>query len=336
MNDERLIIATWIYCADSGDKSKHHQVGADIGSSKTHAIYWRCVVDFFRSAAITNPDAGLLLFANRQPPEQVDSMPCAQVLADFGVKTVILSGISRPPTGYHDSWGTQFIIIDVLELLAASAQANDVVLVLDSDCLITRPLGEFLFPSVRDHGVLQYTIDYPQGHRINGLTLAELTELSRSYDPPLPTGEVKYAGGEFVCIHARELPSICKLARSAYQQSIIRHEQGQMKFNEEAHLLSYVYAVQGYPTGSANHLIKRMWTDPFVHRNCQAADFELPIWHLPAEKRQSLTKLYRLGSRADRLIRDRAALARFTHVTHGLGTWLCFLPRAVARRIFKR
>src|SRR5690606_20579555 len=56
---------------------------------------------------------------------------------------------------------------------------------------------------------------------------------------------------------------------------------------EEAHFLSAVYALHGIEAGTANDLVKRLWTGR-AGSNATPADVNLPIWHLPSEKKTGL------------------------------------------------
>ena len=147
----KIIIATWMYSAPSGDVSLHHQVGASIGKQKIKNIYWRCCANLFRSAHITNPDAVYYLFCNELPPETIDGQKFRGLLASFGVEIKILENTTRPPEGFHDAWSTQFIVLDILEALKEVASENDAVLILDSDCLITHKFSERFVNKLKRH-----------------------------------------------------------------------------------------------------------------------------------------------------------------------------------------
>lgn len=56
------------------------------------------------------------------------------------------------------------------------------------------------------------------------------------------------------------------------------------KFNEEAHMLSFVYYKLGYEAKTANTIIKRIWTQLYGTHNVLPEDHSLTIWHLPVEK----------------------------------------------------
>ena len=69
--------------------------------------------------------------------------------------------------------------------------------------------------------------------------------------------------------------------------------------SSEAHLLSLCYADLGLPTGGCDRFVKRLWTQPLRHQNVQPGAETLALWHLPAEKRYGLRRLY-----GDLVVRD--------------------------------
>ena len=76
-----------------------------------------------------------------------------------------------------------------------------------------------------------------------------------------------------------------------WETCLARFAAGKSKFNEEAHFLSYLYAKLGYTNAPANPYIGRIWTG-LKYRNASAKDFELMIWHVPAEKKHGIKRLF--------------------------------------------
>src|SRR5690606_12227418 len=69
-------------------------------------------------------------------------------------------------------------------------------------------------------------------------------------------------------------------------------KEGLPKFNEEAHILSYLYYKNNFNGGGGNLFIKRIWTNPVFMRNVDKSDVFLSIWHLPAEKTIGFKQLF--------------------------------------------
>lgn len=331
----KTVIATWMYSAPSGDESMHHQVGASIGKQKIKNIYWRCCFNLFRSAKVSNPDAECYLFCNEMPPEQIDGQATKDLLEQFGVSVHILSSISRPDIGYYEAWNTQFIVFDILDELKKLCEADDVVMILDSDCILSKKISPRFIEKVQSKKALLYTLDGSWEAINNGLSNQELSQVAQEYSPPSKKKEVFYTGGEIICMVGEEIEKVVTLGKAAYKQSLERSEQGQSKFNEEAHMLSYVYGVLNYDDHTANEFIRRIWTDPFISRTCYGDEIDLLIWHLPAEKKTSLKKLFALGEKADGLMRDKRLLADFLHVNKSKLFWVHFIARAIFRSIIR-
>ncbi len=331
----KIIIATWMYSAPVDEVSLHHQVGASIGKQKVKNIYWRCCANLFRSAYITNPDAILYLFCNEMPPEIIDGQNFIELLASFGVEIKILENITRPPAGFYGAWSTQFIVLDVLAALNRLSSKEDSVLILDSDCLITKEFSSRFVDKLKKHKALLYTLDGAWETNNNGITNRELSDLSQSYQPAPVKQDVFYTGGEFICVMGSEIQSIVELGYSAFKQSLDKTIANENKFNEEAHLLSYVYAVKGYADYTGNEFIRRIWTDPFTRRTCYRDESDLLIWHLPAEKKTSMKSLYSLGDKANELMLDKKKFAQFVNVEISPLFWVKFSLRAMARMVVR-
>lgn len=298
----------------------HAQTGADSDQLETQLVYWRCIFCLFESSARMNSQARHVLLINQPPPGQIDGVPTKRLLEKYRIELMELPSITRPPKDYHSAWNTQFITLDAIDLLVELARPDEAVLLLDGDCWFNGSLGEDFESAIDRHGALLYTIDYPPDYPINGLTRAQLLALAREYDPDTPMEEFLYHGGEFICGLGSELRRIASKARIAYQQSLDRHRAGRAKFNEEAHLLSFVYQHLGFAPYTGNRFIKRLWTNRLHSFNVEPGDLSLPIWHLPAEKNNGFVKVFRrlhsendyslAGVRGlDYLFRVRASLA---------------------------
>lgn len=298
MTDETIklqmnIVSTWLYCSPPHDRVMHRQVGKKSDSKSYQNIYWRCVFCLFESSARLNKNVQNILFVNTYPPKSLDGIQTQDLINSFNIRIVQFENLTRPPLNYYGSWNTQFIVLDVIEWLSKNTNADDIVLILDSDCFFNRPLDEIFVESVRKHKALLYSIDYPINHKINGHSRTDLLNLSKKYNDNLQIEEFVYSGGEFICCKADELELIHSLSREVFGESLKRHTAGQEKFNEEAQLLSYVYHVIGYKTHTANKFIKRIWTDRTDYSNVDGSELNLLIWHLPVEKIYGFKKIYR-------------------------------------------
>ncbi len=100
----------------------------------------------------------------------------------------------------------------------------------------------------------------------------------------------EYCGGEIFAATMPVVRQINAMAPGIWQEMLSRFREGRPKFNEEAHFLSYCYHKIG-GEGSLERFIKRIWTSP-KFSNVKAEDFDLPIWHLPAEKTGGIALIF--------------------------------------------
>ena len=289
------LISTWFYAERPGEESVYPQVGGRSSSTWFQAVYWRCVVDFFAASARVNPDARHRLYTNLDVVPDVDGFDTGAFLERLGVETVVLPYTSKPPPGYFGAWANQFYVLDAVAHLAETLAAPDAVgLLLDSDCVFTRPIGP-LVEAARQHGVLTFDARIAPDEEQNGLTprqmgriYAELGGSSGDGGDPIPA----YVGGEIVAGTRDGLAAVAAGAQRLWPEMLRRHDEGLPKFNEEAHLLSFVYHTLGLPVGTADPFIDRMYTW-FEGANVHDGHERLMIWHLPNEKRLGLRRLFR-------------------------------------------
>jgi hypothetical protein len=286
-------IVTWMYASPRGEKIAHAQMRKSVDDQKMQDHYWRCLFMLFESSCRLNSDTRHILFINVPPPEFVDGIELGKLIEQLQIEVIYFPSITKSPSDYYKAWNTQFIVLDVLEWLAQNVSNHDNVFILDSDIIFNKAISQEMSNDIKAHKALLYTIDYGPEHSINGLTKGDLLKISKDMQRAYPTDGFAYSGGEFICCLGSEIANIAELGRSAYEESLIRHKEGKPKFFEEAHLLSYVYALLGYKTHGGNKYIKRMWTDRSVSSNLDGTEDGLTLWHLPAEKRDGFRTLFR-------------------------------------------
>ncbi|MGI4816339.1 MAG: hypothetical protein ACRYGG_23805 [Janthinobacterium lividum] len=284
----RTTISTWFVADQPDEQTDFPQVGGRSDSTGFQAVYWRCIACFFASSAKANPTAKHAFFTNTVVPT-IDGVCIQSVFDALEVEVINLPIMSRLPKNSVSSWGNQFYILDVIRY-AASHFADGRLIVLDSDCVLTRDTSE-LERAVEENQVLSYTLyeDQPRDYRVNGVTRPEMAQIANSVFG-LNVDFVPYSGGE---IFAATI-SACKLmipyVERLWAYTIVP---GQRLFpREEALFLSIIYAAMFIRDRTANSFIKRMWTT-LSYSNVSAADVSLPIWHLPAEKRSGFQRLFK-------------------------------------------
>jgi len=287
------LIATWIYLDSADESSVYPQVGKQSHLPAFQMVYWQCVAVFFEYSVRQNPTARHVLFSN-QTPEQLpvqNGFDWPEYLKRLGVELVTLPLSWRTPPGYFGSWRNQLYIFDILKFFEKQVYDEDTpLLVFDSDCIINRPL-DALFDAVRAHGLMVLPIPHTLDDNINGITRRDMRTLYTALDGNDPGHEPVYYGGEVFAATPPVVRRINTLMPSIWETMMKRHSMGQPKFNEEAHFLSYCYEQIG-KFGSLEPFIRRIWTST-RYTDVQAADLQLPIWHLPSEKTGGIAILFR-------------------------------------------
>lgn len=310
-----LIVSSWIYIAPKGSVSLHPQIGSEIGSQHIQNFYWRSLVCLMASVKTFNPESRRIIFSNVTKMPVIDGVNVADSLAKLNVELVVLDHLSIPPAGFYGAWGTQFIVLDCVESLVRLSSPGDEILLLDSDCLFNQPIGPDFISSIHRYRCMRYDLDDGKDSQANGLTWQDLGKLAGEYNPPLDKEFIRYAGGEIIAGTHEALTEVAMLARPAYDLSVSRHLQGLPKFNEEAHLLSYVYEVMSVAEETANPYIKRIWTDRGIFCNVDGTEDQFVILHLPSEKKTGFVNAFRrLASQPD-LFRNRTVIWRLFNLS---------------------
>ncbi|MBW8864346.1 MAG: hypothetical protein JF609_05370 [Verrucomicrobia bacterium] len=238
-------------------------------------------------------------------------------LKELGVEIVVLTYSYKPPIGFSRTFGNQMFIFDILDWISVSSSDFESWCVLDSDCLILGDLSG-MWSDVGKYGVLTYDLGLPVGEGINGIDQNDLTMICVQEGWGGGTGLAHYFGGEYFCATAVAIKAGKALYRNVLEKSYSRWSSSLVHCTEEAHMLSCWYRSSGFPVGTANSYIKRMWTG-FRYNNRQPGDYERPIWHLPAEKRTGISYLFKYlktcGSLDGLTISDfKASVARYVGV----------------------
>jgi hypothetical protein len=288
-----MTISTWLYADAPDEESVYPQVGARSSSPEFQAVYWRCVGLFYVLARRSNPDASLVFFTNTDALPTVDGVDLEALLGRLGVEVEQVALTYAPPPTYHPAWRNQFYVLNLIERLAHRTAPDEVCFLLDSDCLWIRPADAFA-GVVQRSGLASLVIPYPPDETINGLTrremqalFADLSGAALGSPPPYLGGEVFAATGAAAARVAAELPAL-------WPELMRRFRSGEPYFREEAHLLSYVYWKLGFEAGGADPFMRRIWTTLVAGRghDAQPADLDLAVWHLPAEKRYGIHRLF--------------------------------------------
>lgn len=287
-------ICTWFYEEKIGEESKYPQVNMKSSSYEFKSIYWKCIVDFFTTSLTYNKNCNHEFFTN----VEIDSIPD---IDGFNLKkffekyNIIVNKIPltyKTPEGYYGTWRNQFYIFDILNNINKRKNKIGNYIILDSDCIWIRPISDEFNKLIDINEVLTYEIPYEEDHLVNGLTRLDMKEIYEELNLEKVKEVPNYYGGEIFVSNEKGIEKICSLVDDTWEKMMIRHSQNRKKFNEEAHLLSYLYNKLGYKSNTLDTMIKRIWTYPF-HYNSNINDTNLSILHMPSEKKYGFDYMFK-------------------------------------------
>ncbi len=286
----KTVIGTWLHAETKGTESLYPQVGGASSSSAFQDIYWRCVMLFFASSVRHNPEAAHRLFTTVAQVPDVGGFSTSGFLKRLGVEVVQVPFTYLPPPGYYGAWRNQFYILDIIRHLDTQGADDEQYVILDSDCVFTGSVDQ-LSRQLSHHGVLALDLDLPLDEDINGLTQRDMKQIFEEIGQPCPADAARYYGGEFFAATSEAVHRLAREVDPLWETCLARFSAGKLKFNEEAHFLSFLYAKLGYGGAPANPFAGRIWTG-LKFRNTSPKDFDLIIWHIPAEKKHGIKRLY--------------------------------------------
>ena len=290
-------VATWIYMDKKGEETNFPQTQF-LSSTKSHQdIYWRCVYIFFKFAIkYLNTSCEFLLFTNyAEDSYYVDNIDVIKNLKNMNVKIINRDFTFKLPIKYYGEWGNQLYEFDILDEFEKRFDENSKLLMLDSDCIITQNISG-LFDLLEKSPAITFRGEYKgkkNDIKINGITEIEMTQLAKEYNPDA-NFSVNYLCGEFLCMTYELIKKINeefpKLHNFMVNKFLSNPSSDTIKYNEEAHFLSYFYAKYNVPIGEADSYIKRLWTadNYYVIKD---GDENLPIWHVLSGKNRYIKLL---------------------------------------------
>jgi len=292
-SDSRALhVCTWLYAESEEEESSYPQVPGRPSSKAFQSTYWRCVATFFASSYRQQPHARHVLFTNVETLPSISGVDLDAFFEQLGVEVIRLPLTHVTPRGHFHAWRNQFYLFDIVSYLAKHTSQDDAVLVLDSDCVWIGNAAPISVALSRD-GVLTYVETFPIDWREGGLTRKDMSVLAGALLGRDVSYPLVYCGGEFLAATAAELDRLNAEITIVWRQLLARYAEGEQVFNEEAQMLSYIYHKLAYPLGNASPYVRRIWTGSFGAFNTATPhDLGLVVWHLPAEKRFGLRRLF--------------------------------------------
>jgi len=287
-------ICTWLCADEKGEESIFPQTGKSSSSQEHQNIYWRCLLLFYVTSRRYNKTQKHLLFTNVKTLPIIDGKSVSLLLNDLFVEVVFTDFKYKTPKDYFGMFQNQFYEFSILEHITKHyQQPDDMFMIVDSDCIFIKPAKE-LFSEAKKRGFMSFEDPCSENLVIHGLSRVGMKVL---YEDLIgfEIDEVPgYHLGEFFLASVKNINTIFSGFLKLWPELMRRHEQGLIKFNEEAQTLSYLYYTNGFYANPKKTLMKRIWTNPVFYRNVEKSDTELVIWHLPSEKTFGLADLYEI------------------------------------------
>ena len=319
-------IITWLYAEKEGEESSYPQVGMLSSSPAFLAVYWKCVYVFFRTALESQPkETRYLFFTNlTELPTDLNGVDFNAFFQESGIKVIHRELSKKTPVNWYGSWRNQLYVFDILDAIKDS---DGNFMILDSDIVFRKDVTP-VFEEISRNGVLEYIMEYDSYNDdklINGITTKQMREIYAGIYNEYPD-DLLYGGGEFIGLTGEFVNRILGEFPFLWEKNYRLFEEGKPKLNEEAHLLSVLYYRCGRQNNLARSCIKRMWStvryDTLSHE-----DLELPIWHLPAEKKYALAGMF------NRLRNGKTVSASMAFLERALGIRLPYPLRILRRAV---
>jgi hypothetical protein len=285
-----VYIVTGMCCDREGEESIYPQ-GLNIKSSSAEfqSIYWQCVVVFFATSVRNNPSANHLLCTNAEKLPNLGNFNMEEFFANIGVKVAQLPFTYKHPLEYFHAFRSTYFKFDIVKYLKNNSESNDICMSLDSDCVWVNSVDRMI-EAIEKNGIATYERFYPEDQAINGLTRGEMqkiySELGYNIEQAPP-----YFGAEFIGGTGENIKKLSEEIDLIWNISLERFAQGKSKFNTEEQMLTYIYNKQGYAPGTANPYLERIWTSAQFY-TASKSNFQLDVWHLPAEKTRGIKRLF--------------------------------------------
>lgn len=287
-------ISTWFYAESKGEESNYPQVKISSSSNKFQLIYWKCIVSFFKTSLEFNKQCKHEFFTNVNIDTipRVDGFDIKEFFDKNNIKITNIDLTYKTPEGYFGSWRNQFYIFDILKNINSREENSSNYIILDSDCIWIKNLDEKFYKMLNEKELLAYEIPYDNDHIINGISRLDMKEIYEDLEDKTLNIIPSYYGGEVFVGNTIAIKKICNICDEVWSEMIERYRQNKIKFNEEAHLLSYIYYKLGYDKDNLSNYIRRIWTYPF-HYNSKKKDLELAILHMPSEKKYGFNYMFK-------------------------------------------
>ena len=285
-------ICTWLCADEPGEESVFFQTGELSSSPKHQNIYWRCLLVFYITSKRFNKNEQHILFTNVRQLPIVDGHCISSLLEELNVQVIFTDFKYKTAKGYYKAFQNQFYEFSILEYISANnINDDDLYLILDSDCIFIKPVSNLFFEASKQ-GFISFEDEVSCDYTINGLSRNDLKALYQELLGKQILELPSYHLGEFLLSSVGNIKKFFADFEELWPWLTERYQAKKLKFNEEAHTLSFLYFKNGFRAHQNNIFMRRIWTNPLFYREVRKTDVDLAIWHLPAEKTFGIYRLY--------------------------------------------
>jgi hypothetical protein len=251
------------------------------GRDNIEDVYLRAAFVAFASVRRWNPDYSLVFVTSSTPHKD-----WVLQFESLGVEIQLIPFDHLPPAGFAEKFLGALFLLDAVAQISA-----DYLLLIDPDVLCVKGLDDL----VNDpYAILALKMDFDSHEPINGITLAEATEIHKELG--LKVERPIHYGGELYGIPEKLVPPLRARVDQAWTATLQRWENGSKYYSTEEHVMSF--ALLGMPLREASAEAKRIWTS-HSYRTVDGSEGGLSLWHLPAEKERGFVSLYGAASNRD-------------------------------------
>ena len=266
-------------------------------SESRREIFWRCTVVLMATAKRCQPESPRVVYTNDTDPVIAGSDEIRAMLKRLDVSIHHLPFRKFvPPAGVSRSYKNAFYRQEVLLHLGTKPEGT--TLMLDSDCVWTRP-DPWPSETAKTGSVILIdtykTTDVKE--RIFGFSREDLGNMYRRLDPLYPNPSPIWFGGEIIggrndrlAFLGEEMLKVFSRALSHPDRSVLQLPNGQSFFDIDEYLTSFVHNLHLVPWVDAGSLLRRIWT---IDREIRESEMAATIWHLPMEKKIGIDLLGR-------------------------------------------
>jgi hypothetical protein len=277
----------------------------DVNAQDRRWLYWQCVYVFFATSKRFNPQSRHILYTNDQTQVAKDGIDLMAKIKDLGVEVKFHPFQHfNPPKGYSNTFKNAFYKMDVIKELGK--ETGNFIL-LDSDCVWIKPVSTLNQMMDWDKEILLYdtfTSSDPSKRPTNltkdNLLKADVGKVFKQIDENYPIAEPHVFGGEVIGGNAQNLKIVGEelaksfnhiLTKYHSEAELPRFPNGKNIFSGMEYWTSMIYNQMPLPYRDARQYIRRIWT-AFKVSSVKKTDFDLTIWHMPAEKKQGFPNLF--------------------------------------------